>query len=302
MIARRLAAVAPLPAPGRARAAPQRDPGLPVRAGRDRLRRGRGPGPDRAAGPGGPGPQAGRRPARPEPGRGRRYPRRLSAAVPPGRRPLPDPLAGAGGHRQGRVRPRPGPGCPGCARGATGPGPVGPCSSAVYPGSKAGNAWARYGHGRPHDPAHAIPAAARYLVDHGARHNLDRALYAYNHSWAYVAKVKQLARRYAPAGVGGGERPDRPAPGPGPGLDQAAGGGLLRGLRRRAGPPPRPRSGPAGRPPPPLPGLRHPQRPAAARHHQPGRRPRPGQGRPTPVGRRRWPPVRHPTRRRAGRR
>jgi membrane-bound lytic murein transglycosylase B len=68
------------------------------------------------------------------------------------------------------------------------------------PGSKAGNAWARYGHGRPHDPAQAIPAAARYLVDHGARRNLDRAIFAYNHSWAYVARVKQLARRYATRG------------------------------------------------------------------------------------------------------
>ena len=41
------------------------------------------------------------------------------------------------------------------------------------------------------------PAAARYLVDHGARHHLDRALFAYNHSRSYVAKVKELARRYA---------------------------------------------------------------------------------------------------------
>jgi hypothetical protein len=64
------------------------------------------------------------------------------------------------------------------------------------PGSKAGNAWARYGHGSVYAPANAIPAAARYLVDHGARHNLDRAIYAYNHSWSYVGRVKQLARRY----------------------------------------------------------------------------------------------------------
>jgi peptidoglycan DL-endopeptidase CwlO len=71
------------------------------------------------------------------------------------------------------------------------------------PGSKAGNAWARYGHGRPHDPANAIPAAARYLVDHDARRDLDRALFSYNHSRSYVAKVKQLARRYA---RGGGRR------------------------------------------------------------------------------------------------
>ena len=59
------------------------------------------------------------------------------------------------------------------------------------------SAGARYGHGRPHDPANAIPAAARYLVDHGARRNLDRAIYAYNHSRSYVAKVKELAHGYA---------------------------------------------------------------------------------------------------------
>jgi membrane-bound lytic murein transglycosylase B len=83
-------------------------------------------------------------------------------------------------------------------------GACGPMQLGCVPGSKAGNAWARYGHGRPHDPAAAIPAAARYLVDHGARQNLDRALFAYNHSWSYVARVKQLARRYA--GRGGGRR------------------------------------------------------------------------------------------------
>jgi peptidoglycan DL-endopeptidase CwlO len=71
------------------------------------------------------------------------------------------------------------------------------------PGSRAGNSWARYGRGSPHDPAQAIPAAARYLVDHGVRRHLDRALFAYNHSWSYVARVKQLARRYA---RGGGRR------------------------------------------------------------------------------------------------
>jgi hypothetical protein len=81
-------------------------------------------------------------------------------------------------------------------------GACGPMQLGCVPGSKAGNAWARYGRGRPHDPAAAIPAAARYLVDHGARRNLDRALFAYNHSWAYVARVKALARRYATRGDG----------------------------------------------------------------------------------------------------
>jgi membrane-bound lytic murein transglycosylase B len=81
-------------------------------------------------------------------------------------------------------------------------GACGPMQLGCVAGSRAGNAWARYGHGRVYDPADAIPAAARYLVDHGARRNLDRALFAYNHSWAYVAKVKQLARRYAARGGG----------------------------------------------------------------------------------------------------
>jgi membrane-bound lytic murein transglycosylase B len=74
---------------------------------------------------------------------------------------------------------------------------------------RAGNAWARFGRdfdgdGRTsvYDPGDAIPAAARYLCAHGAPGQLDRALFAYNHSRAYVRRVKQLARRYAP-GDGG---------------------------------------------------------------------------------------------------
>jgi membrane-bound lytic murein transglycosylase B len=92
---------------------------------------------------------------------------------------------------------------PGVRSGSNWAGACGPMQLGCVPGSKAGNSWARYGHGRPHDPAQAIPAAARYLVDHGARRNLDRALYAYNHSRAYVTRVKQLARRYT---RGGGRR------------------------------------------------------------------------------------------------
>jgi peptidoglycan DL-endopeptidase CwlO len=91
---------------------------------------------------------------------------------------------------------------PGVRSGSNWAGACGPMQIGCVPGSKAGNAWARYGHGRPHDPANAIPAAARYLVDHGARHNLDRALFAYNPSWTYVARVKQLARRYTARGGG----------------------------------------------------------------------------------------------------
>jgi membrane-bound lytic murein transglycosylase B len=97
----------------------------------------------------------------------------------------------------GRVR------LPGVRSGSNWAGACGPMQIGCVPGSKAGNSWARYGRGRPHDPAQAIPAAARYLVDHGAHSNLDRAIYGYNHSRSYVARVKQLARRYA---RGGGRR------------------------------------------------------------------------------------------------
>jgi membrane-bound lytic murein transglycosylase B len=97
----------------------------------------------------------------------------------------------------GRIR------LPGVRAGSNWAGACGPMQLGCVPHSKAGNAWARYGRGRPHDPAATIPAAARYLVDHGARRNLDQAIYGYNHSWSYVARVKQLVRRYA---GGGGRR------------------------------------------------------------------------------------------------
>jgi hypothetical protein len=68
---------------------------------------------------------------------------------------------------------------------------------------RAGNAWAQYGadfdhdgHPSVYDPGDAIPAAADYLCAHDVAHRLDRALYAYNHSWAYVATVKAIAARY----------------------------------------------------------------------------------------------------------
>jgi membrane-bound lytic murein transglycosylase B len=72
---------------------------------------------------------------------------------------------------------------------------------------RAGNAWARYGRDfdrdgqrSVYDPGDAIPAAARYLCAHGAPGRLDRALYAYNRSWAYVARVKAIAARYRTRG------------------------------------------------------------------------------------------------------
>jgi peptidoglycan DL-endopeptidase CwlO len=86
---------------------------------------------------------------------------------------------------------------PGVRSGSNWAGACGPMQLGCVLGSKAGNAWARYGHGSVYDPANAIPAAARYLVDHGAHRHLDRAIFAYNHSWSYVGRVKTLARRYA---------------------------------------------------------------------------------------------------------
>jgi membrane-bound lytic murein transglycosylase B len=113
---------------------------------------------------------------------------------------LPWPLLAAIGKVEsdhGRAR------LPGVRSGSNWAGACGPMQIGCVPGSKAGNAWARYGRGSVYDPADAIPGAARYLVDHGARHHLDRALFAYNHSWAYVTRVKQLAHRYT---AGGGRR------------------------------------------------------------------------------------------------
>jgi membrane-bound lytic murein transglycosylase B len=89
---------------------------------------------------------------------------------------------------------------PGVRSGANSAGACGPMQIGCVPGSKAGNSWARYGHGSPYDPGQAIPAAARYLVGHGGRRDLSRALFAYNHSPAYVAAVWAWARRYAAGG------------------------------------------------------------------------------------------------------
>ena len=93
-------------------------------------------------------------------------------------------------------------GLPGVRSGWNHVGAAGPMQFGIGVG-RAGNAWAIYGRdfdgdGRRsvYDPGDAIPTAARYVCAHGAPYRLERALYAYNHSWAYVAKVKAIARRY----------------------------------------------------------------------------------------------------------
>jgi hypothetical protein len=95
---------------------------------------------------------------------------------------------------------------PGVRSGWNTTGAAGPMQFGIGTG-RAGNAWARYGadfdsDGRRsvYDPGDAIPAAARYLCAAGAPRRLDRALYAYNRSWIYVAKVKAIAARYRARG------------------------------------------------------------------------------------------------------
>ena len=107
-------------------------------------------------------------------------------------------LAGVGKVESDHGRTR----LPGVRSGWNHAGAAGPMQFGIGVG-QAGNAWAWFGRdfdrdGRTsvYDPGDAIPAAARYLCAHGAPRQLDRALYAYNHSWSYVAKVKQLSRRY----------------------------------------------------------------------------------------------------------
>jgi soluble lytic murein transglycosylase-like protein len=53
------------------------------------------------------------------------------------------------------------------------------------------------GHADPNDPADAIFTAAAYLRASGARDDLSRAVFAYNHDDAYVERVLTTARRYA---------------------------------------------------------------------------------------------------------
>lgn len=102
----------------------------------------------------------------------------------------------------------------GVRAGANPAGAAGPMQIGV--GGKAGNTWGgtpRHpanvktggvsvdgdadGWADVHNPADAIPAAARYLLAHGAPHNLFRAVFAYNHDPDYVHAVLDQAARYA---------------------------------------------------------------------------------------------------------
>ncbi|MFD0774111.1 NlpC/P60 family protein [Streptomonospora algeriensis] len=96
-------------------------------------------------------------------------------------------------------------------------GAAGPMQFGALDGSEAGNSWGgepimdaddrpEEGYGQDgnddgtvsvYDPADAIPAAADYLLAHGVQEDINKALFAYNHSWQYVGDVKSWADRYA---------------------------------------------------------------------------------------------------------
>lgn len=76
-------------------------------------------------------------------------------------------------------------------------------AGAAGPAQFVRTTWAAYGvdaDGRgsinPYDPADAIATMARYLKASGAPLNWHAALFAYNHSHAYVDDVLTLSRRY----------------------------------------------------------------------------------------------------------
>jgi peptidoglycan DL-endopeptidase CwlO len=106
---------------------------------------------------------------------------------------------------------------PGVHSGQNGFGAAGPMQLGV--GGAAGNAWGgppihpagedtggvatdgdRDGTDNVYDPADAIPAAARFLLAHGAPGDLQGALFDYNHLDSYVQDVLGWAARYAGGG------------------------------------------------------------------------------------------------------
>ncbi|MUL39786.1 hydrolase [Streptomonospora sp. PA3] len=106
---------------------------------------------------------------------------------------------------------------PGITEGHNAWGAAGPMQFGALDGSAAGNSWGgkpvmdaedrpEEGYGQDgnddgvvnvYDPADAIPAAADYLIAHGARENMREAIYGYNHAWWYVDDVLGWAEQYA---------------------------------------------------------------------------------------------------------
>lgn len=66
--------------------------------------------------------------------------------------------------------------------------------------------WAAYGNGGdPYDFNDVLPAMARYLLAAGAPDDMADAIYAYNHSWSYVAQVLSIAASYGYVGSATGQ-------------------------------------------------------------------------------------------------
>jgi len=64
------------------------------------------------------------------------------------------------------------------------------------------SSWEAFGEGGdPYDYRDAIPAMARYLVAAGVASDVPQAVWAYNHSWEYVALVLGRASYYAAGGL-----------------------------------------------------------------------------------------------------
>ncbi|WP_179646448.1 C40 family peptidase [Spinactinospora alkalitolerans] len=106
---------------------------------------------------------------------------------------------------------------PGITEGHNDWGAAGPMQFGSLDGSAAGNSWGgepvmpvedrpEEGYGQDgngdgvvsvYDPADAIPAAADYLIAHGAEDDIRNAIYGYNHAWWYVEDVLSWAEQYA---------------------------------------------------------------------------------------------------------
>ncbi|WP_408648642.1 C40 family peptidase [Streptomonospora mangrovi] len=106
---------------------------------------------------------------------------------------------------------------PGITEGHNDWGAAGPMQFGALDGSAAGNSWGgepvmdtedrpEEGYGQDgnddgvvsvYDPADAIPAAADYLLAHGAEDDLRQAIFGYNHAWWYVEDVLDWAETYA---------------------------------------------------------------------------------------------------------
>ncbi|ASU82541.1 hydrolase [Nocardiopsis gilva YIM 90087] len=109
---------------------------------------------------------------------------------------------------------------PGITEGHNDWGAAGPMQFGAKDGSAAGNSWGGKpimpvedrpdkGYGQDgnddgvvnvYDPADAIPAAADYLIAHGAKNDLRKAIFGYNHAWWYVDDVMEWAEKYADGG------------------------------------------------------------------------------------------------------